>query len=136
MKQINVNGKELLLVEVPQNNARDFKLVSSLRIEKIHVLDMFNSSLYFKFDNDWYGHVHLDGISIQDWRILGSGKASEITEDEWAKTAEAFVLGTALIGYCNYGRGEHWIKSATESGHSLLSLHGFKPETTVILIKQ
>ena len=115
MTQLSIKGKEILLVEV---------------IADVN-LRVYNGKL--KYGGNRGGLFILD-LPPGNWRILGSGKAGEITGDQWKDVVDS--IWNETIYYKNYNEDDLWYFMPTESGHSLLSHHGYEVNRTVILIKE
>lgn len=121
MKQITIGDKEILLVEV-------------IGHMPLNTLKLNSERSKLQYGSNGHGMFYLE-LPPGSWRILGSGKASDITEDEWKKIHWPSFVGEGTV-YKSFEKENEIFLTATESGHSLLSLHGFKPSETVILIKQ
>lgn len=134
MKQIKIGNKEILLVEVIGNMPL---MVNGNRLE-------YGTRIHGKFSLL---------LPSTGWRILGSGKADAITEEEWGEVVEVIhrdskidwdVIEGWIYGNINKDyehedeKDKEWMPYNTraESGHSLLSLHNFNLSSTVVLIKQ
>lgn len=128
-KQIELKGKTCLLVEVPEE-AHSFRTDNDFLYMKLRSHDVLDdgSSEYYEENK----------LPPGNWRILGSGKASEISESDWKEIVEEFYypLSADIMGYKNYPDMDLLFDAPTESGLSLLSYNGFKKESTVILVKE
>lgn len=117
-----LNGKNVLLVEVPEDYRRGV-ICNQLLI----------------FDSRW--------ITLPrdiDWRILGKGLASDVTEEEArgvVESKEDVVYDrqeqrSKETLYMDYEYGLYsGLMSAIESLNSFLTLHGYDPKQCVVLIQ-
>jgi hypothetical protein len=123
----NLNGKEYLFVEVPENG-HSFKLDDDQDI--YYLVGPLRKPRCLVFD----------GLPEGYWLIVG--KASELTEDQW----KGIVAKHVNMGFMNYavrliikvtlGWTANWaMLTAKESGLSLIASLQLKPETTLIIQK-
>lgn len=127
-----LNSHTVLLVEVPEG-ATDIKISDHLAYS---VLDYNNKGSY-------------DACALPpgNWKSLGL--CSEIKEDvaktlvEWYRDSNdssydpQYNETTYFDVFKDYMTGdEDELDTAVESLHSFIKAHGYKPETTVLLIKQ
>ncbi len=116
MTSIDLQGKKLLLVSVPEK-AGNFEVIDG----RLHYMIV-------------YAVLHESSKELPEgnWRILGSGKASEIEEWMWKELIPEMKVGER---YPNYN-GDYpiWFYSRRESGLSLLTHHGYKLSEVVVLI--
>jgi len=129
MKEITLPSGKYLMVEL-LDDACDFEIKE--RVSMPHLFYHY-SRPHRVIPQPWY-----ELLPFGNWQIIG--KADEI---DWSGIAEKDTDGNGEQGFINY-TGDYGKKdsvwygcfqfyTATESGHSLLSSHGMKPETTLLL---
>jgi len=120
MKEITLPSGKYLMMEVPED-AKDFIIDAEL---------FYKASFLGSLPN--IGHTK--PLPPGNWQIIG--KADEMGEDKWFNIVEhhLYPFDNNIAGFENYNdEGYLSLITATQSGHSLLSSHGMKPETTLML---
>lgn len=128
----NLNGKNVLLVKVPEGS-------SGFVVWMPYTLGVggkkMNGGIGFNHPDPAITFVEIE-FPEGSYSILGKGLASDVTEEEARGLVER-VCRENGFRYDNYeNQDEHTMyDTATASLHSLLTLHGYAKETTVILIQ-
>lgn len=130
MKQLTLNNKNFLFVEVP--NVDNY---FSIEYHENHL------DKYLHFISDYYrGLPNYDSIDLPPGNWSGQIKASEVSEEQAAAVVYCVphIVNTVFEqevykDYCNNGS---WFDTSTESLYSLIRSIGMETEKTVILIEK
>lgn len=116
MKEQTINGKTYLFVEVPEDSGAY----------------LVPDGTFTMWNPDEMNVINLP----DDWDIIG--RVSELTEEQWKGIVESWpsVSGDGTMVYQRYPDEIPKCRTATESGLSLIESLGYRPETTLILIKK
>lgn len=127
---------KILLVEVP-DDAVNFSIHPSLRLEKKNVIDMFNSTLIYRFVKDHQGYDHLDGYGVQDLSILFCSKGCTEKQAKEVVQVESGFKHKCNPCYKNYNiqGGFEVCTSAINSLSSLIVSAGGSVDKNYAIIK-
>lgn len=118
MKQVTVNGKEILIVPVPE----DYHSPSVRQDSICPQLQLLGS----------IGELWITDLPSGSWLLLGKG--DEITEEQWGKIIESYYY-SGETRFHNYTSNKKFLDTATESSLSLIRSHSFEPTKVIILLK-
>lgn len=127
MKQLTttLNGKEILLVEVPEKSM-SHQLLGDMKVNEFRCLTMPKPGVF---------KIHRFDLKPAEYTLLGL--CSEIKEEVAYSLVERDTLNAGTRPACkNYENGMFVFSDPRSSLRSFVKFHHFNPETTVILIKE